>query len=482
MEYLSIIFLAIGFTLGCFLFSKPRLALWSLLISVMVLTGMIWYFYPTFARIQWVNVMIIAVLFFRILFVYLQEKNRPRGFPPIIFPIMVLFIGLSITTSLANFYLQESFIAAKNYFQFWLIPFVLYCGDNKENDMSSYMKAFIYIALLMPFIALFQFYIMGSGHDTVTGTFGSTYSAAGGPNAALSIFIVSQIAVLLLMAEEKLLPWLIVIILTAWAFITLALTIAQAIIGFILITLLFLFGKDLIRLSFRSVIAVSIALPFLLLLFSVYFTTVSHKIKMEGNKAPKSYTEYINRAVNLNLGTETDKLNRTNIILLWWNYNTKKGSIAQMFFGYGLGSVKYGGLEKGHIQKKFGETKIGFTALANLLWDVGLIGTFLYICIYFSGFILAGKLKKDDLPKIHKVFMTSAQLSCLFFILSIPYKLSIIGNQAFNFYSFFILGYICFWQRRLRFTASGIEMNLSSNKPSRNGKNIIGNKSLETVR
>ena len=321
------------------------------------------------------------------------------------------------------------------------------------------MKTFLYIALFTPLIVLFQFYVMGAGHDTVTGTFGSTYNAAGGPNAALSIFIVSQVTVLLLMAKEQLMSWWIVCLLIVWAFITLMLTMAQAIIGFIIIMFLFVVGKNFLKLSFSSITPLIVLCPIVLLLFNIYFNVVAQRTKMQSyTKSPNSYSEYIDRTLKLNLGTETNKLNRTNIILLWWKQNTEQSNIFQILFGNGLGSVKNAGLTKGHIQMRFGETNIAYTALACLLWDVGLIGTCLYICIYISGFTLARKLAKQNLPKIHKVFMSSAQLACLFFILSIPYKLSIIGNQPFNFYSFFILGYICFWQKKIRAVNYSIQL------------------------
>jgi uncharacterized membrane protein len=45
--------------------------------------------------------------------------------------------------------------------------------------------------------------------------------------------------------------------------------------------------------------------------------------------------------------------------------------------------------------------------------------------------------------------MVGAQIACLFLVLSIPYKQSLINIQAFNAFAMFILGYVAFWYKRL---------------------------------
>jgi hypothetical protein len=153
--------------------------------------------------------------------------------------------------------------------------------------------------------------------------------------------------------------------------------------------------------------------------------------------------------VTSNLSPEIGETNRTGLVLLWYRYNVENKNTLQLIFGHGLGATKRGGLDVGHIQRLFGGVRIGRTALVAMLWEVGVLGTVMYLCIYVSAFWVATRLNKIGLPGIHQVFMKSAQLSCLFFVLSIPYKLSIIENQAFNFYSFFIIGYICYWHRQI---------------------------------
>ena len=483
MNYIPFFFITIGGALGFFLFSNPRLAIWVLIFTSMVLSGTIIYFAPRFGTIQWGNVIISLLLFVRAIADSLRGQKKPEGKPPAIFIFMVLFLIHAIITSIANYHLKESGIASKNLFQFWGVPFVLYFLVEDEKIMSSYMKSFVLIAVLMPPLALYQFrYFGGLSHDAVTGTFGGAMRA-GGPNAVLSIFIISQLAVLFALALRKMISWRIAVILCGWVFITITLTNAKAAVGFLVIMPVFLLSKGYLRFSFSALIVMLLAILMSGIMFLAYYQ-YSQERKRIWTKPPKSYSEFIDRAISDFSAEESNRLNRSTLILLWWKYNINTGNNFQMLFGHGLGASKYSGLSMGHIQKRFGELKIGRTALTALLWDVGIVGVLLFMSIFTSGFLLARRMKNDwRLPAIHQVFMLVAQLNCLFFVLSLPYKLSIINIQAFNFFSMFTLGYVCYWQRRLR----AIESNLLSEATSASNERYAQKKTrrdtnLEAVR
>ena len=458
MNYIPFFFITIGGALGFFLFSNPRLAIWVLIFTSMVLSGTIIYFAPRFGTIQWGNVIISLLLFVRAIADSLRGQKKPEGKPPAIFIFMVLFLVHAIITS--------------------GVPFVLYFLVEDEKIMSSYMKSFVLIAVLMPPLALYQFrYFGGLSHDAVTGTFGGAMRA-GGPNAVLSIFIISQLAVLFALALRKMISWRIAVILCGWVFITITLTNDKAAVGFLVIMPVFLLSKGYLRFSFSALIVMLSGIMFL-----AYYQ-YSQERKRIWTKPPKSYSEFIDRAISDFSAEESNRLNRSTLILLWWKYNINTGNNFQMLFGHGLGASKYSGLSMGHIQKRFGELKIGRTALTALLWDVGIVGVLLFMSIFTSGFLLARRMKNDwRLPAIHQVFMLVAQLNCLFFVLSLPYKLSIINIQAFNFFSMFTLGYVCYWQRRLR----AIESNLLSEATSASNERYAQKKTrrdtnLEAVR
>jgi len=456
MNYWALLFITIGGLSGLLLFVKSRLAIWTMIFMSMAVTGTMTYFAPKYGVMQWGNVVLSFLVLVRGLAEGLKQRGRPAGRFPLIFGLMVFFLGLSVISSIGNYHLKESFFASKNVFQFWGVPFALYFLVKDEKQMGSYMKSFVLIAALMPPLALYQFrYLGGLSHDAVTGTFGGTIEA-GGPNAVLSIFVVSQLAVIFAWALRKFLSWKIALALSAWMLITITLTNAKGALVFLAIMFAFLLTKENFRLSRSTLMIVLSGVLMCGIVFAIFFQYSQRKRNWV--KPPKSYSEFVDRAISHNLSLEENsKLNRATSMLLWWKYNVKMRTYLQVLFGHGVGASKYAGLSRGHIQKKFGNLKIGRTALTALLWDVGIVGLVTYVAIFGSGFFLAKRMKGDvRIPEKHRIFLLVAQLNCLFFVLSIPYKLSIINVQAFNFYAMFIIGYICFWQRRVRAIESGM--------------------------
>jgi len=168
---------------------------------------------------------------------------------------------------------------------------------------------------------------------------------------------------------------------------------------------------------------------------------------------PKTLSEYFDRSLAYNIDLEDKyKLSRLAAILFWLKEHSSGGNPMHMLFGHGLGAAKHDGLIVGHVasQPKYKDKKIGLSALSRLLWDVGLIGTIIYIIIFVAAFFSARRMKNNRyLSEIEQAFMQGAEIACLFFIMSLPYQLSIINVQSFNAFSMFILGYIAFWHRKV---------------------------------
>ena len=449
-QYLSMFLCAAGFTIGLILFIIPKVAIWILLVSIMLITGCVSYIMPAFNGITWANVIIAAIFSVRIIVFAEKEKYLQKQIIPFPLIFILIFAFYCLIAIFSNTFFKESITASKNIFQFLSLPFVLFFGRWTQKNVSAYMIFILTVALITPVIILIQAKIFGAGYDLITGTFGSSYLAGGGPNAAMSTFLVSQIGVLIFLAKYNYIPWALTIVLSVFLLYGLTFTMAQAIIGFLLIVFVFVLLDYKINQFKKMIIFIfSFFVLFGFILNSYFMTTQDIKKNSLYMSPPKGYTEYLKNVVESNLSPEYQNLNRTGLVLLWYRFNIENNDMLGLIFGHGLGATKSAGLEIGHIQKLFGNINIGRTALSALLWEVGILGTGIYLCIYVSAFCIAKKLNKIDLPGIHKVFIKSAQLSCLLFILSIPYKFSIIENQPFNFYSFFIIGYICYWHRQI---------------------------------
>ena len=453
MEYLAVFFIAVSLFVGVFLLIKPNLAIWAILIWAMIISGTVIYFFPVAGTIQWGNALLALLLFVRLVLDILTGRavfNRP----PFFFYLMGLFIFVAVLTSLVDLQAAQFVISSKNYFQFWSLPLALFFIIRGERTVERWMKFFLYLALFLPFLAIVQFlYFSGNlfPGDSVTGTFGGSIRA-GGPNAMLSVFIVLQMAVLLIASKEKLLSLGIALVCCSWLFIILFLTNAKAVFLFVPIMIGFVYYKHMLRSPFKFLFAGTFIAVLLLMMLQFY---LQESAKYTGQEiGTKSYSEFFDRAFKSNFGTDNpNRLNRLTVYSYWYEENTAKQRMLPIIFGHGLGAAKWAGIEKGHIQAlpRYQNTKLAPTALARLLWDVGIVGAIIYILIFVSGFFAARKLvKSGKLPHVHDVFMQSAQLACLFYIFSLPYKLSILNIQAVNFHAMFILSFIAFWHAKLQ--------------------------------
>lgn len=248
---------------------------------------------------------------------------------------------------------------------------------------------------------------------------------------------------------------------SAWLFSILFLTNAKAVFIFIPIMIGFIYYRDVIRSPqkvFAAVILVSIILG---AMFQFYFSQ-SFKYNRQQIGA-KNYSEFLGKTFKGNFGTEdSNRLNRMTVYTFWWNETTSRRGLLPILIGHGLGAAKWAGIEQGHIQglPRYRDTKLAPTALVRLLWDVGIMGTLIYMLIFVKAFFDAGRmLKNSNLPPVHQVFMKGARLACMFYLFSLPYQLSIINIQAVNFHAMFNLAFIAFWHARLQKSVAHVQKN-----------------------
>ena len=454
MDIITIAIIFSGIISGILLILSPRFALWALLVMTMIVCGPVIYFVPRFSYVQWAAALISYALLLRALASAIGPKESDKTKPPL---FMVCFITLLVSvllTTIINRHFAETIITAKNFFQFWSIPLAFYFLYEKEETARGIMKAFLIIAILQTPIAFMQrlFFAGKLPGDSVTGTFGG-HMLGGGPNVALSIFLTLQVGIVLSLVYRKLLAGRHAALLCIWFVIPVFLTNSRAIIVFYLVMMLFLFGRNLLKRPFISLASIVIVSLLALSIFTYHYKQAAEY--NPGKRPPKNLASYLSKVISHQLGVsrfyKKDELNRMTALLFWWQEQSRNYGPIKIFFGHGLGSSKYYGLIQGHIQKqqKYHNKRIGLTALSRLLWDIGLVGTLNYILIFTAAFFAAGKLSKhSDLPDIHKGFMAGAQLACLFFLMSMPYKISILSTQAYNAFSMFMLGYIAFWYKK----------------------------------
>lgn len=449
MSVTALLFIACGTLAGSILFAFPTVAIWCMLVMSMVVNGPVSYFFPSLGYIGWGTVLVSLVLLFRGGAAAIKSFHRKDiPFPFFLWPfLLILFVSLLSTSGSLEF--KEMFIASKNFFQFWSIPLVLYYVIKKEEIIGKIMKSILLIALFSTPLALVQYKFFAGMYpgDSVTGTFGGQI-AGGGPNAAFAIFLLIQIAVILSLMTHQVLKiyWGIPLIL--WLLLPIFLTNSKAIILFIPFMFFIIYGKDIFQRPLVAITGGILIISFTIGILLFYF----HQSEIYAGKGRViSLHDYVDKSIGYNIKSEEHgRLSRLAAITYWFHENNFTKKPLRFFFGHGLGATKDTGLIVGHVaaQNKYRGKRIGFTALPRLLWDIGLIGTFIFLALFIKAFVLASKLKKhSNLPVQHRAFMEGCQIAILFFLFSLPYQLSIINIQAFNAFSMFVVGYIGYWQR-----------------------------------
>jgi hypothetical protein len=89
-------------------------------------------------------------------------------------------------------------------------------------------------------------------------------------------------------------------------------------------------------------------------------------------------------------------LNRGNAVPFWFSRHGLN-DLQPMLFGHGLGASNgaVGSDSRGHVDRKYPGVMIGLTTVSALLWEVGLVGTGLYMAVLiaamFSAFSLVAR-------------------------------------------------------------------------------------------
>lgn len=413
------------------------------------LVGPIQYFLPIFQHFHWVVTILLAMLLLQVLYYLAKRCQQSRGSPPGYMVFMGLFLVVAFMSSVANTYLTDAILDAKNYFQCWSIALALFFVVSQDIPVMRIMKGLLILAFINSPLCVLQYFLQDTfPGDLVTGTFGGEISGEGGPNAAMSAFQIVMVGVLIGLASRRQMGWPRAIMLILWYLIPVGLAHAKATLLFLLIMTVLTFGREILRRPFLSILGGTL----MVCVFSVLFYVHYHEAGKYGmDDESISVKEFVEHSIAYNIESNQGDLTRLSAVTLWLKENSPGKDPLHFFFGHGIGASKLGGLFQGHLTlfHKYRDLNIGMSTLTRLLWDVGIIGTTMFILTFVSAFWLATKLKGNPVfTPMEASFLVSSQVACLFFILDIPYQSSHLTVLAYAAFVMLILGYIGFCKKK----------------------------------
>lgn len=438
--------LGVGAILGGLLLLAPKANLW-LAVTVGLTTGAVLSQLGAGAtKLQWGIVLLSLMLFVPIL---LQMLPRPRL--PAFMWLYLLFIVLSIITTLIHWNGLSPMVAGmKRYFQALGIMLALTVLHITWQDNQRIHKTFYWIALLqLPFV-LWEFFVLvpmrasrrsaadyaSDLTDVVAGTFGANLGG-GSPGAEMVGFVLILVAFAwarwrMGLVPTKRLAWFVVAMLPC---ITLGEVKFVALLFPLLVMVLY---KDDITANPGRFLPIMLGAGILTVALAyLYFGLFS------GGSVEKGFSDMLRYNVE-DQGYGKLILNRSTAVTFWWDRQGMHDPVG-FFFGNGLGSSYWTPdptVPSGVIGAKFPYYGVGLTALTTLLWDVGLIGTLLYLGVFVAAFVQAGRLYKKETDPAIRSNLLGIRTGIAVFVAFIPYRDSMLTILPFQIVVAVVLGYL----------------------------------------
>lgn len=438
--------LGVGAILGGLLLLAPKANLW-LAVTVGLTTGaLLSHLGAGATKLQWGIVLLSLMLFVPIL---LQMLPRPRL--PAFMWLYLLFIAISIITTLIHWNGLSPMVAGmKRYYQALGIMLALTVLHITWQDNRRIQKTFFWIALLqLPFV-LYEFFVLvpirvamssatefrSDVTDVIAGTFGANLGG-GSPGAEMVAFVLILVAFAWAKWREGLITnkQLTLFVLAMLPCITLGEVKFVALLFPLLV--LVLYKNDIVANPGRFLPIVIGGGILTMALGYLYFGVFS------GGSVEKGVGDMLRYNVE-DQGYGTLILNRSTAVTFWWERQGMHDPVG-FFFGNGLGSSYWTpdpSVPSGVIGAKFPHYGVGLTALTTLLWDVGLIGTLLYLGVFVAAFVQAGRLYRKETDAAIRSNLLGIRTGIAVFVTFIPYKDSLLTILPFQIVVAVVLGYL----------------------------------------
>jgi hypothetical protein len=311
----------------------------------------------------------------------------------------------------------ESFSAVKRYFQYWGLMFVLAAVAFSPRLVRRWLVFMLLLGLAQLPLAIYQRIVLMPRRlnmpdsvvpvDIIAGTFEG--SITGGANSnVMAFFLTAVIAGLLCAYRESMIrrstTWLLLALVAA----PLALGETKLVVVLLPAALLVVYA-DLIRKRPFAFAAGSLAA-----LVAIGALGYSYIVLHSTDGREMTFEQRLDENMEYNVGTRGyyggASLNRGNVVQFWWHEHGAKDP-AGTVFGHGLGSSfgPMGSEQRGHMDRKYPGYAIGLISLSALLWDVGLLGTGLYLMMFLAAFVAAGRLTARASPGLDRAMCRTLQ-------------------------------------------------------------------------
>jgi hypothetical protein len=381
------------------LVSSREATFWFVVITGLVMVGLVQLYLPGARYLKYVPPLAAAGL---LLHVAARLLAGPLPRLPSTVPWFLAFLGISAVSMAANWNgVGMAVVGLKSYYPMWPLFLALAVLSWRPALLDAVPRVALGLAVLqLPFVAHQYFVLVPARQavpgleavDVVAGTFGGEVFG-GAANAVLTLFLITVIACLLGLWRQG-------VVGTPAMLIGVAVLLAPVFVNSSRIALFYLplmfcvvLSSDIARRPLRALVALMAAVGLVVAMLTTY-TALSQQ------PGTHSWQDLVTATYHNQLATERQRADNYSglsrwTVLTYWAEHQRITSPVEILIGYGPGAsrVQDDGIELAETlaQRRHGGRQIGYTALAALLWEVGVIGLLTVLAMFYAAFRQAGR-------------------------------------------------------------------------------------------
>lgn len=448
--------LGAGLLVGALVMVRPIWNIWLILIFGLLVAGVVPIWVEGLAaKAVWGISVLGLILMVRAIFEVLTQPARSRSTPAFVW-LALIFLIFTVVNSLGQWSsIFEFFGGFKRYYQVIGLLFALAWLDIDESHVRRWRNFFVLVALCQLPLALYERIELvpireGFAHafpgmvpiDVVAGTFGA-YLYKGGASAEMAAFLIVVLAFLLARLQGRRASKGKILLLLPFVLAPLFLGETKAVVVMLPLMLLTLYRRELLTRPLHTLIMLVVGTLLTVLAGYAYL-----------NNTKTTVDRLIADTVDYNLGEKgygTLALNRTTVLTFWAREQGLDDPVGAVF-GRGLGTAHY--VTAGSVSLRYPGFGIDLTTVSTLLWEHGVVGLALYLCIIAFAWRAVGRLRRSVLPDWVRPDLAAIQAVLPVFAFFFIFRNSPLELLSLQIVFFSLLGYLAWLVRR--FNESGV--------------------------
>lgn len=316
------------------------------------------------------------------------------------------------------------------------VLFALYWFPWHPKRLTLLWMLMLAITVLQLPVVVYQhfFLISADGWDSVVGSFGT------GMSPILVMFVLTSFLYCLARWDRGLLPgWLVGVVFVIVMAVILLGEVKAAILWMpigVFVVLRRRLKNPLVFVTYGIFLMLFVAGTFL-----AYKTLYWGDKQGGGNTIAEKYDNtsgyvFDTRVINY----QTGEVSRGASLALW--YRDPLPSTLERLVGYGPGaSATSQSTGKGVVAARYRTLQLGATAIAQLLWDVGILGTLAFVAILVTGIAAGWQLgRRNDLPPAQMAIADASLAAMVLFLSTLIYNRGVLDEPPVQLLLYFCLG------------------------------------------